>query len=40
MGREVKKDLAELFRPVAVRVALHNTDDHLRNHGFLRDEGG
>ncbi|MEO7123618.1 MAG: HipA domain-containing protein, partial [Lacisediminihabitans sp.] len=39
-GGEVKNDLAELFRRVAVSVGLHNTDDHLRNHGFLRDEGG
>lgn len=39
-GGQVKTDLAELFRRVAVNVGLHNTDDHLRNHGFLRDEVG
>lgn len=39
-GGEVKRDLTELFRRVAVSVGLHNTDDHLRNHGFLRDEAG
>ena len=39
-GGQVKKDLTELFRRVAVSVGLHNTDDHLRNHGFLRGEVG
>lgn len=40
VGGRVKGDLEELFRRVAVSVGLHNTDDHLRNHGFLRDEAG
>ena len=31
---------AELFRRVAFSVALHNTDDHLRNHGFIRADAG
>ena len=39
-GGRVKHDLGELFRRVAVSVGLHNTDDHLRNHGFLRSEAG
>lgn len=39
-GGEVKKDLSELFRRVALSVGLHNTDDHLRNHGFLHGDGG
>jgi len=30
----------ELFRRVAVSVGLNNTDDHLRNHGFLHGRGG
>lgn len=34
-----KRDLEELFRRVAASVALGNTDDHLRNHGFLADRG-
>ncbi|MGW9631320.1 type II toxin-antitoxin system HipA family toxin [Agromyces sp. NPDC055520] len=33
-------DAHELFRRVAVSVGLNNTDDHLRNHGFLRARGG
>lgn len=36
----VKRDLAELWRRVAFSVAIHNTDDHLRNHGFLRAKAG
>jgi serine/threonine-protein kinase HipA len=30
-------DLHELWRRVAFSVAISNTDDHLRNHGFLRE---
>lgn len=36
----VTEDLRELWRRVALSVALHNTDDHLRNHGFLRGAAG
>jgi serine/threonine-protein kinase HipA len=32
----ITQDLLELWRRVAFSVAIHNTDDHLRNHGFLR----
>ena len=39
-GARVASDLAELFRRVTFSVALHNTDDHLRNHGFVREPGG
>ncbi len=39
-GASVKADLADLFRRVVFNVAIHNTDDHLRNHGFLRTQGG
>jgi serine/threonine-protein kinase HipA len=39
-GAQVNDDLAELFSRVAFNVAIHNTDDHLRNHGFLRSPGG
>lgn len=35
LSLSVKRDLAELFRRVVASVALGNTDDHLRNHGFL-----
>lgn len=36
----VKADHAELFTRVISNVALGNTDDHLRNHGFLLRDGG
>lgn len=34
------QDLRELFRRVLFNVAVANRDDHLRNHGFIRDPGG
>ncbi|GAA2909032.1 phosphatidylinositol kinase [Actinoplanes cyaneus] len=34
------EDLRQLWRRIAFSVALHNTDDHLRNHGFLRHGSG
>jgi len=36
----ITEDLRELWRRVAFSVAIHNTDDHLRNHGFLRGQAG
>jgi len=33
-------DLEELFRRVLFSVCVSNTDDHLRNHGFLYTEAG
>lgn len=33
-------DLRQLWRRIAFSVAMHNTDDHLRNHGFLRWKAG
>lgn len=30
-------DLRELWRRVALSLLISNTDDHLRNHGFLRE---
>lgn len=35
-----KDDALQLFRRVAVSVGLNNTDDHLRNHGFIRGRAG
>jgi serine/threonine-protein kinase HipA len=29
----------DLFRRMLFNCFIHNTDDHLRNHGFIRDEG-
>ncbi len=31
----VEENLEELFRRVAFNIAIGNTDDHFRNHGFL-----
>ncbi|WP_405061434.1 type II toxin-antitoxin system HipA family toxin [Kribbella sp. NBC_01505] len=31
------EDLHQLWRRIVFSIAIHNTDDHLRNHGFLRD---
>jgi len=33
-------DLRQLWRRIAFSIAIHNTDDHLRNHGFLRHGSG
>lgn len=35
-GARTSDDLRELWRRIAFSIAIHNTDDHLRNHGFLR----
>lgn len=36
----VDEDLEELWRRIVFAIRIHNTDDHLRNHGFLlTDEG-
>lgn len=34
------EDRRELFDRAVLNVALHNTDDHLRNHGLIDDVGG
>lgn len=39
-GSNPKKDLEELFRRVAFSIAVSNTDDHLRNHGFILEKDG
>ena len=36
-SRRAGADLHQLWRRVAFSVLISNTDDHLRNHGFLRD---
>ncbi len=35
-GARPIRDRLELFRRVAFSILISNTDDHLRNHGFLR----
>ena len=34
------QDLRELWKRIVFSIAVTNTDDHLRNHGFLVDEKG
>lgn len=37
---DVEKNLQELFRRVAFSIAIGNSDDHFRNHGFLLTNKG
>jgi serine/threonine-protein kinase HipA len=39
-GAEVEKDLEEIWRRIVFSICVKNTDDHLRNHGFLLTERG
>jgi serine/threonine-protein kinase HipA len=39
-GSALQDDLRELWRRVVFSIAVANTDDHLRNHGFLLDKDG
>lgn len=39
-GTNVVEDLAELWRRIAFSLVINNVDDHLRNHGFLREGSG
>ena len=39
-GTDVNNDLKKLWSRIVFNIAISNTDDHLRNHGFLlRDSG-
>lgn len=39
-GSNTKSDLAQLWRRIVFNIAVSNTDDHLRNHGFIYQKGG
>jgi serine/threonine-protein kinase HipA len=39
-GSHTHDDCVELFRRVVFSILIHNTDDHLRNHGFFIGERG
>lgn len=39
-GAQTKADLAQLWRRIVFNIAVSNTDDHLRNHGFLLTNKG
>jgi serine/threonine-protein kinase HipA len=39
-GVSVEQDLEELWRRIVFNISVKNTDDHLRNHGFLLTNAG
>ncbi|MGM9552022.1 MAG: type II toxin-antitoxin system HipA family toxin [Clostridia bacterium] len=39
-GASPRKDLKELWMRIVFSMAISNTDDHLRNHGFILDDAG
>ncbi len=39
-GTSPKKDLNELWKRIVFNMAVSNTDDHLRNHGFILGKNG
>ena len=39
-GSRAKDDLRELWRRLVFNILVSNTDDHLRNHAFVRDDVG
>lgn len=39
-GSSPKEDLLELWKRIVFNMAITNSDDHLRNHGFLLQRGG
>lgn len=39
-GSQPEQDCAQLWRRIVFNILISNTDDHLRNHGFLYDGAG
>lgn len=39
-GADTRVDCEQLFRRIVFSILIHNTDDHLRNHGFFIDAQG
>lgn len=39
-GSQNKKDLNQLWKRIIFNIAISNTDDHLRNHGFILTKNG
>ncbi len=39
-GTDVEENLHQLWRRIVFNIAISNTDDHLRNHGFILTNGG
>ncbi|HKP56369.1 MAG TPA: HipA domain-containing protein [Polyangiales bacterium] len=40
LGSNPPADLAQLWRRIVFSICVSNTDDHLRNHGFMLEETG
>jgi serine/threonine-protein kinase HipA len=39
-GVDTRQDTHQLFRRIVFSILIHNTDDHLRNHGFFVEDRG
>ena len=39
-AERIEEQLIALYRRIVLSILVGNRDDHLRNHGFLRDPGG
>jgi len=39
-GGNIKADLAQLWKRIVFSIAISNTDDHMRNHGFILSPKG
>lgn len=39
-GSRSREDLAQLWRRIVFNIAVSNSDDHLRNHGFIFQDNG
>jgi len=39
-GAKVEENLHQLWRRIVFNIAISNTDDHLRNHGFILTDSG
>lgn len=39
-GEQAQREIVELFRRIAFTILVSNTDDHTKNHGFLRTDDG
>jgi len=39
-GAKINEDLEELYKRIVFSICVSNTDDHLRNHGFLLTSNG
>ena len=39
-GENIEENLHQLWRRIIFNISISNTDDHLRNHGFILSEGG